>query len=460
MANILIIDDETGILQLMNKVCKRQGHTTHTCLTGKEGLEKLDLVRPDLMIVDLKIGDMLGLDIIEHSRQKHPKTRVIMVTGHGSVDSAVQAMKLGAFDYLTKPFELADLQRTIDLALKEKAPGDSSPSPTITGANELELHLSQSQLIGQSEKITKILDLVGKIADKDSPVLLEGEFGSGKQLLARHIHNSGKRNPAPLKIVQCSALPEDLLEIELFGDSTSESESIFARAAGGTVIIAEINVLPHRLQSQLKTHLENIAERRLRENVPAAFDVRVIATSTNPLEKCVADGSFREDLFYKISVIPIAIPALRERKEDISLLIQHFLDRHSRMGHGNSYKIDAYAKKLLEHYRWPGNVGELQNVIERACCLCEKNHLQPEDLPPKITQKYELADDDQPNQAIPLGGTLSAYIRNQERVFIRETLKFNSGSREKTAGMLGVSIATLYRKMGLKVEREKAALSG
>ena len=460
MANILIIDDETGILQLMSKVCKRQGHTTFTCLTGKEGLAKLDELSPDLMIVDLKIGDILGLDIIEHSQQNHPNTRVIMVTGHGSVDSAVQAMKLGAFDYLTKPFELADLQRTIDLALKEKAPGEATPPPTVTGSDELELYLSRAQLIGESPKIAKIFALVDKIADTDSPVLLEGEFGAGKQMVARHIHNSSKRNPSPFKIVQCSALPEDLLEIELFGHSAGESESVFARAAGGTVVLEEINVLPLRLQSQLESYLEGIAGRRAQGDLPTHMNTRVITTSSVPLEKCINDDTFREDLYYKLSVLPVAIPALRDRKEDIPLLIQHFLDRFAQTTRTKGYEIDAYARKLLEHYPWPGNVGELQNVIERACCLCEKNHIRPSDLPPKITQKIEIANESETTtQEIPLGESLSDYIRKQERTFIRETLKFNEGSREKTAGMLGVSIATLYRKMGLKVEREKAEIS-
>ncbi len=457
MANILIIDDETGILQLMSKVCKRQGHTTFTCLTGKEGIAKLDSVSPDLMIVDLKIGDMLGLDIIEHSQQNHPQTRVIMVTGHGSVDSAVQAMKLGAFDYLTKPFELADLQRTINLALKEKAPGDSSPCPTITDSSELELHLSHSQLIGTSPKITEILTLVGKIADNNSPVLLEGEFGTGKQMVARHLHNSSNRNPAPFKTLQCSALPENLLEIELFGHPAGESQSIFTRAAGGTVVLEEINVLPLRLQSQLETYLEESAERRLQASSPDHLEARVITTSTIPLEKCISEGTFREDLYYKLSVIPVPIPSLRDRKEDIPLLIEYFLDRYSKTTRNKAYEIDSYAKKLLELYRWPGNVGELQNAIERACCLCEKNHIRPSDLPPKVIQKLELpGSEQQTTQPIPLGESLSNYIRKQERLFISETLKFNNGSREKTAGMLGVSIATLYRKMGLKIEREKA----
>jgi len=459
MAKILIIDDETGILQLMSKVCKRQGHTTTTCLTGKEGLSRLDEISPDLMIVDLKIGDMLGLDIIEHSQQNHPNTRVIMVTGHGSVDSAVQAMKLGAFDYLTKPFELADLQRTIDLALKEKAPGDSTPQQAVTGSDELELYLSRSQLIGKSPKISKILALVEKIADKDSPVLLEGEFGSGKQMVARHIHNSSKRNPSPFKVVQCSALPEDLLEIELFGHPSGESESIFTRAAGGTVVIEEINMLPLRLQSQLVSYLEEVDDRRTQGNLPTHMNTRVITTSSVPLEKCINDDSLREDLFYKLSVLPITVPTLRERKDDIPLLVQHFLNRYAQTTHTKKYEVDTYAGKLLEHYPWPGNVGELQNALERACCLCEKNHIRPSDLPPKITQKVEITDESVSlKQEVPLGKSLSEYIRKQERTFIRETLKFNEGSREKTAGMLGVSIATLYRKMGLKVEREKAEI--
>ena len=419
MANILIIDDETGILQLMSKVCKRQGHTTTTCLTGKEGLAKLDDLSPDLMIVDLKIGDMLGLDIIEHSQKNHPNTRMIMVTGHGSVDSAVQAMKLGAFDYLTKPFELADLQRTIDLALKEKAPGDSTPQPAVTNSDELDLYLSRSQLVGESPKIAEILTLVEKIADKESPVLLEGEFGSGKQMVARHLHNSSNRNPAPFKVVQCSALPEDLLEIELFGHPDGESKSIFTRAAGGTVVLEEINVLPLRLQSQLETCLEEVAGRRIQDNLPSHMNTRVVTTSTISLEKCINEDSFREDLYYKLSVIPITIPALRDRKEDIPLLIQHFLDRYSQSTHVKEYEIDTYARKLLEHYHWPGNVGELQNVIERACCLCEKNHIRPADLPPKITQKIKLIDEEeQGKQEIPLGVPLSDYIRKQESIFI------------------------------------------
>ncbi|MCF6311862.1 MAG: sigma-54 dependent transcriptional regulator [Verrucomicrobiales bacterium] len=459
MANILIIDDETGILQLMSKVCKRQGHTTYTCLTGKEGMEKLDAISPELMIVDLKIGDMLGLDIIEHSQKNHPNTRVIMVTGHGSVDSAVQAMKLGAFDYLTKPFELADLQRTINLALKNKAPGEvSNPSyPTITDANELELQLSHTQLVGESEKIKEILTLVEKIANHHSPVLIEGEFGSGKQMVARHLHNISDRNPAPFKVLQCSSLPEDLLEVELFGHPSSESPSIFQRAAGGTVVLEEINVLPLRLQAQLESYLEQSAARRMQSPASSQQEARLITTSTLCLEKAIADGSFREDLYYKLSIIPVPVPALRERQEDISLLIQYFLERHSKATQNKAYQIDTYARKLLEHYRWPGNVGELQNAIERACCLCEKNQIRPADLPPKVTQNLELpTQQSSVTQNIPLGESLSDYIRKQERLFIRETLKFNGGSREKTAGMLGVSIATLYRKMGLKIEREKA----
>lgn len=453
MANILIIDDEAGILNLMTKLCRQQGHDTTPAQTGREGMEALDRLKPDLMIVDLLIGDMNGLEIIEYSQEKHPETQVIMVTGHGSIETAVEAMRLGAFDYLTKPFELADLQRTVELALQQKG----QPKPKETESTpEFDISMEPSKLIGKSPKIEEILGIIDKIADNDSPVLLEGEFGSGKQMVARSIHNKSRRNHAPFKVLQCSALPEELLEMELFGLPTSRSETIFSRAMGGTVLLEEIHMLPLRLQSQLESYLEEINARRLTNTLPPHMDVRFIASSAKSMEECVEEGSVREDLFYKISVIPIQVPALRARKDDIMRLAQYFLDRHSNRTGQKSFDVDKYAQRLLEGYSWPGNVGELQNAIERACAFAEKNTIRPVDLPPKVAQKVEITDDDeQTTHQLPIGTKLNEYIKKQEKLFIRETLKYNGGSREKTASMLGVSIATLYRKMGLKVERDK-----
>jgi len=461
MAKILIIDDDTNILQLMTKVCTQQGHEAHPFLTGKEGMAALDDLNPDLMIVDLRIGDMSGLEIIEHSSENHPDTAVIMVTGFGSVETAVEAMRLGAFDYLTKPFELADLQRTMELALQQRERKQTEALQPNAAIAAFEAPVPPSQLIGKSEKIDGIRAIIEKIADNDHPVLLEGEFGTGKQVVARNIHNKSRRSSAPFKVLQCSALPEDLLEMELFGSATSRGETIFGRASGGTVLLEEIDMLPVRLQSMLESYLEEISGRRMSGSLPANMDVRFMASSNKPLEDCIASGDFREDLYYKISVIPLDVPPLRSRKEDIPVLVDFFLERYATATQSKKQEVDKYADQLLEQYGWPGNVGELQNAIERACSFSEKGRVRPVDLPPKVTQKVEISDDEeeQIKHQLPIGNKLSDYIKKQEKMFIRETLKYNDGSREKTASMLGVSIATLYRKMGLKLERDKILAS-
>ncbi len=453
MAKILIIDDEAAILNLMAKSCEQQGHQVTAVQTGREGLASLEANTPDLMIVDLFIGDMNGLDIIKQSNEHHPDVQIVMVTGNGSIESAVEAMRLGAFDYLTKPFELSDLQRTVELGLTKR---DTPAQNTSGDFRSSAIALESGGMIGESGKITKIKEVIEKIADNDSPVLLEGEFGSGKQMVARSIHNSSKRKSAPFKVLQCSALPEELLEIELFGSATSRSETIFSRAAGGTVLLEEIHVLPVRLQSKLESYLEEINTRRVVNDLPESMNVRFIASSAKPLQDCIESGAFREDLFYKISVIPIDVPPLRSRVEDIGVLAQHFLAQYSERTGVKAPEIDKYAQTILDGYNWPGNVGELQNAMERACAFAENGRIRPVDLPPKVTQKVEITDDDEKTtHHLPIGTALQDYIRKQEKLFIRETLNYNGGSREKTASMLGVSIATLYRKMGLKLERDK-----
>jgi len=457
MAKLVIIDDEAAILELMSKLCRAAGHTVFGCTTGIDGMAAIRSQQPDLVIVDLRIGDVNGLDLVSMCKDQFPNTAVIMVTGHGSVETAVEAMRLGAFDYLTKPFDLGDLIKTVNQALNRNNPAAMTMTPTLSGSSSIR-NPSSSKLIGHSDAIQRIFEIVRRVADNDSPVLLEGEFGVGKHMVARAMHEASRRSGAPFKELQCSAMPEDVLESELFGHTNGQG-GIFSRASGGTVHLAEVHVLPARIQAQLNTFLDEMQARRSAWNSGSGADFRLVVSTTICLEEASKKGSFREDLYYKLSVVPLKIPPLRERREDIKPLVDHFLKELTERTDLRSKTMDAYALEFLEKYPWPGNISELRNAVERACAFSESDRIRPADLPTKVTQQIEVPTTSVSGGTtqLPIGSTLDDFIRGQERMFIQETLKYNNGSREKTASMLGVSIATLYRKMGLNVDRKTTA---
>lgn len=452
MAKVVIIDDEAAIMELMSKLCKAAGHSVTGCTTGVDGIAAIKTHEPDVVIVDLRIGDVNGLDLVSMCRDQFPKTAVIMVTGHGSVETAVEAMRLGAFDYLTKPFDLGDLIKTVNQALQGESEASSSSSiPEIPLSLRSE---SQSKLIGHSRAIQRIFEIIRRVGNNDSPVLLEGEFGVGKHMVARSLHDSSNRKDASFKELQCSAMPEDTLDSELFSQS-----GIFHRVKGGTVHLAEVHQLPARIQAQLNTFLDEAqtaAATRARGGTASAPDFRLVASTTASLEEAVSAGKFRDDLFYKLSVVPLKIPPVRERKEDIKPLVEHFLKALKARTGRDELRLSSEAMGFLEKYPWPGNVSELRNAVERACAFAENSTVQPSDLPSKVTQQIEVPSPSTEGAMtkLPIGSTLDSFIKAQERLFIQESLKYNSGSREKTASMLGISIATLYRKMGLNVERK------
>lgn len=449
MAKLVIIDDEAAILELMTKLCKAAGHQVFGCTTGIDGIAAIRANQPELVIVDLRIGDVNGLDLVSMCRDQFPNTAVIMVTGHGSVETAVEAMRLGAFDYLTKPFDLGDLIKTVNQALQRNGVSPTSaPPPALPTISTLRSG-SSSKLIGHSDVLQRIFDIVRRVANNDSPVLLEGEFGVGKHIVARSLHEASRRSNASYKELQCSAMPEDALETELFGQN-----SIFVRVAGGTVHLTEVTQLPARIQSQLNTFLDEAQAKKGWSGGGADF--RLVVSTTVPLEDAVKAGKFREDLYYKLSVVPLKIPPLRERREDIKPIVEHFLKDLAERTDSKAKSIEPAAIEFLEKYNWPGNLSELRNAIERACAFAEGDRIKPSDLPTKVTQQIEVPTPSVSTgiTKLPIGSTLDDFIKAQERVFIQETLKYNSGSREKTASMLGVSIATLYRKMGLNVERK------
>ncbi|MBL9182349.1 MAG: sigma-54-dependent Fis family transcriptional regulator [Verrucomicrobiaceae bacterium] len=455
MAKLVIIDDEAAILELMTKLCKAAGHQVFGCTTGIDGIAAIRANQPELVIVDLRIGDVNGLDLVSMCRDQFPNTAVIMVTGHGSVETAVEAMRLGAFDYLTKPFDLGDLIKTVNQALQRNGQPAGAAAPSLPSASSPSLlrHVSSSsKLIGHSEAIQRIFDIVRRVANNDSPVLLEGEFGTGKHMVARALHEASRRSKSHFKELQCAAMPEDALETELFGPN-----SIFQRVAGGTVHLAEVNQLPARIQAQLNSFIDDTQSRKgWSGSSSSAVDYRLVVSSTASLDDSVKSGKFREDLYYKLSVVPLKIPPLRERREDIKPLVDHILKDLAERTETRPKTIDQNAIDFLEKYNWPGNVSELRNAIERACAFAEGDRVRPADLPAKVTQQIEVPTPSASEgmTKLPIGTKLDDFIKAQERVFIQETLKYNNGSREKTASMLGVSIATLYRKMGLNVERK------
>ncbi|MEN3942024.1 sigma-54 dependent transcriptional regulator [Prosthecobacter sp. SYSU 5D2] len=457
MAKLVIIDDEAAILELMSKLCRAAGHTVFGCTTGIDGMAAIRSQQPDLVIVDLRIGDVNGLDLVSMCKEQFPSTAVIMVTGHGTVETAVEAMRLGAFDYLTKPFDLGDLIKTVNQALNRNSQNGSQVSTSLSSTASVRSPAS-SKLIGHSEAIQRIFEIVRRVADNDSPVLLEGEFGVGKHMVARALHEASRRSTAPFKELQCSAMPEEALEAELFGHTNGQG-GIFSRASGGTVHLAEVHVLPARIQAQLNTFLDEMQSRRSAWSGNSVADFRLVVSTTICLEDASQKGTFREDLYYKLSVVPLKIPPLRDRREDIKPLVDHFLKELADRTDSRSKALDTYALEFLEKYPWPGNISELRNAVERACAFAENDRIRPADLPAKVTQQVEVPTSSVSGGTtqLPIGSTLDDFIRGQERLFIQETLKYNNGSREKTASMLGVSIATLYRKMGLNVDRKTTA---
>jgi DNA-binding NtrC family response regulator len=455
MARILIIDDEPAMVDAISRLCRDRGHQSFPYCASETALEALNTINPHLVIVDVKMEKVTGFDILRECHKRLPHTAVVMITAYASVESAVEAIKLGAFDYITKPFKIDELHRCItraleyQMALRENSFVKRDPRERYKFEN----------LIGTSAQMQAIYKLIGKIADTDTTVLIQGESGTGKELVARALHYNSSRQHHPFVAINCSALTETQLESELFGQkkgvfsgAVTDKIGSFEDANNGTLFLDEIHSMSSQLQTKLLRTLQERLVRRVGEVKPIPVNVRVIAASHEAIRAKIRTGGFREDLYYRLAVIPIDIPPLRERLEDIPLLVDHFLQRYSSQTATENRRLEPRSLERLVRYTWPGNVRELENVIERACTLSEEGVIKIDDLPPYVmNQTGSSSGADIPWQ---VGKHLDEFVRNQERKYIELTLKFNQGSREKTASMLGISIATLYRKLDLKQQRE------
>ena len=448
--HILIVDDETEMRAALTEAVKREGHSTVSAENGQEALEKFDEETFDLVLSDVKMPKMTGEELLREIKSRSPGTPVIMMTAYGTIDSAVQSMKDGAFDYLLKPFSAEILSSSITRAFQSDRvparPPQKEPAKKGPAAR---------QIVTQNPTFQERLKFAENIAYSKSTVLISGETGTGKELFARYIHQCSPRADQPFLAVNCAALPEGLLESELFGHekgaftgAIARKEGKFELASGGTLLLDEVTELRLPLQAKLLRVLQEHEIDKVGGREPVPVDVRVIATTNRDPKTLVEEKKFREDLYYRLNVIPIQLTPLRERPEDIPLLAKYFLDKHSRENNKTINAIAAETLALLNKYQWRGNARELENILERAVLLCSGDTLLPAHL--FLDEERAAKDDGQP--LAKFKGT----IYDMERELIFQTLEEMDGNKTRTAETLGISIRTLRNKLNEYKEKPPA----
>jgi DNA-binding NtrC family response regulator len=452
MSKILIVDDEARILLLLQSLLKANGHEA---VTAKDGQSALDLVKKDetfdLAITDLRMAPMDGMTVLREIKELRPAMPVILLTAYASVETAIEAMKCGAFDYLTKPFKVDELLATVSRA-EEHIKNASSVSLADPNAP---LRYQFENLIATNKTMLQVCEMIQRVGPTAATVLINGESGTGKEVIARTIHNNSPRKDKAWVAVNCAALPEHLMESEMFGHvkgaftgAVNEKEGLFETANNGTLFLDEIASMPLTLQGKLLRVLQEKEIRRVGGNTNIPVDVRVIVASNTNLEQLVAQGSFRADLYYRCAVITLDLPALRDRTEDILPLARHFI-RLETADLTTQPKLSQEAADLLVAYRWPGNVRELENAIKHAITFLEDDTITPDLLPPRIVSR---AQENQSRQsaATPSSSantSLKGFLKLKEKEYLDQILASTQGDKEKAAQTLQVSLATLYRKL-------------
>jgi DNA-binding NtrC family response regulator len=441
--NILVVDDDSDMCELLSEVLKGEGMCVSAFSDGLEACKALKREEFDVVITDLKMKGLKGLDVLAEVKKTAPATPVIIITAFGTVESAIKAMKMGAYDYIMKPFQTDAILLTVRKALENRL----LKKEVVRLKKEVESRYSFHRIIGKSAPMQKIYDLIERIGDSSHNVLITGESGTGKELVARAIHYSGDRKAGPFTAVNCAAIPETLLESELFGykkgaftDAKSDKWGLLFQAEGGTVFLDEVTEMSPVLQAKLLRVIEEREVRPLGDINSHPIDVRFIASSNRNIKDVIAQGQFREDLYYRLKVIDIELPPLRDRKEDIPLLMRYFIEKYGEESKKKVNDVSEEALKILMAYPWPGNVRELENIIQRAIALSRQEVILPEDLPASMSQEM---DDDLVEK-----GLREKYTIDQlEKEYIRRILVEVAGNKTKAAELLGLDRKTLYRKL-------------
>ncbi|MCD6296699.1 MAG: sigma-54-dependent Fis family transcriptional regulator [Deltaproteobacteria bacterium] len=449
MARILVIDDDPMILNVISDILKTDDHEISTAPDGESGIKELKCDNYDLVITDLMMPEVGGMEVLEHALINSPKTMFIILTGYGTIKSSVEAIKKGAFDYITKPVTASELLLVVEKALKFR----SLEEENIRLKKELRRKYRYDNLVGTSDAIKKIYDLIEKVADTDGTILISGPTGTGKELIARAIHYNSSRDDKPLVVINCAAIPEELLESELFGHEKGAFTGAhktrigrFEMGNGGTVFLDEIGEMSPALQVKLLRILQERKFERVGGTKSIHVDIRIIAATNRNLTTAINNGTFREDLYYRLNVIPIKVPSLKRRKSDIPLLVDFFLKKYQR---GKRQKVKGFSQAAMDamlKHDWPGNVRELENIITRVTILCDNEVIGFDDLPEHLQQKSILV---QPlkEDFLEKGGTLSEAVKDFEKRLILEALEKSDGVKAKAAKLLNIKRTTLVEKI-------------
>ncbi|MDQ7064806.1 MAG: sigma-54 dependent transcriptional regulator [candidate division KSB1 bacterium] len=449
---ILIADDDASVRESLKIILQEQGNFDIVLAeTGRHAWEQLQSRRIDVALLDLMFDDLSGLDILSLAQEQRLDTEIILITGRGTIETAVEAMRRGAFDYLTKPVDGQEIQRVLKHALEKRALVDRTRSleTQLAGLSRYE------GLLGKSAAMQQLYRTLESVAPTDASVFITGESGTGKELVARAIHNKSRRVRGPFVAVNCAALPANILESELFGHvrgaftgAIRDRTGYFEQADGGTLFLDEIAEMPIELQAKLLRVLETQSFRRVGGQKDTCVDVRIIAATNQPARAAIDERRLREDLYYRLAVIEIELPPLRQRREDIPIIAQAFLTTFAEAVNKPIRSISTPAMQRLLNYPWPGNVRELRNAIERAVILCHSEQIEPDDLPPALNPAGAPVPAPQPDGGddllvVPLGTPLA----DVEKQLILRTLKKWQNNKTHTARVLGISLKTLHNKL-------------
>ena len=444
--SVLIVDDEESMRHLLSVILRDAGYEARSVSNGEEAMKELAARDYDLVLSDVRMPRMDGLSLLREVQKSHPELTFIVMSAYGTHDSAIEAMKAGAYDYVSKPFRPDE----VVLVLKKAEERERLARENRRLRTELAAEYGAGNIVGASEAVQELLRQVRKVAPIKATVLLHGESGTGKELVARAIHELSPRASLPFVAVNCGAIPGELMESELFGhvrgaftDASRNKKGLFAEADGGTLLLDEVGELPLGLQVKLLRVLQEEEIRRVGDTRSEKVDVRVVAASARDLSRAVKEGLFREDLYYRLNVVGIRLPPLRDRPDDIPLLARHFLARGARLRpEAPVTGFSAEALEALKAYRWPGNVRELEHAVERALVLCEGPEIREEDLPDELRGPRAPA-------AVPADGALSIKraIRAVEEQLIRQALERTGGNRTRAAELLELSYRALLYKI-------------